>query len=133
MKALKIVSFTAALLLLAGVYVGGQAVADSGRQPGTMEPMHHLKAEKTVQMQDCHQMMTSLESLEEKVVAMQETRGDEQVAAIATVVEELVTQHKTMHRQMACMGSGKEKMGVLPSGDDDSLGSSLEAHVTYHF
>ena len=79
-------------------------------------------------------MTTNLEALDEKVVAMKNSSGDEQVIAFAAVVEELAVQHKTMHQQMACMNSCMDtETGALPDEPHESLSSSIEAHVKYHF
>lgn len=135
MKVLKIASIAAVLLLLAGVYAGGQAAANEGHKSGMMGAMSHHEGQMEGKMKDCHQnMTTNLEALDGKIATMENSSGDEKVVAIAAVVEELVAQQKTMHQQMACMNSCMDKeTGALPDEPDESLSSSLEAHVKYHY
>ena len=53
MKALKIASLTAVLLLLAGVYMGGQAGADESHKSGMMGHMSSHEGQMEEKMKDC--------------------------------------------------------------------------------
>ena len=96
------------------------------------EPAAAKPTEKA--MSHCQQMMqkqtAGLAALESKATAMNAAQGAEKVDAIAAVVNELVTQHRSMCAEQGCPGGCAamgEKMGDTMGGGSGNAGMQQQA------
>jgi hypothetical protein len=134
MKARKLASITIALLLLGGIFAGGQIFADVGHKSH-----HKNKAEEN--MPACHEAMSAdPAALEEQIATIKNARGDEKMEAMVMIMEQLAAHHRFMQRCTGCMKKQGEKdekdVGTeedTSAAQDESLQSSTEAHVKYHY
>lgn len=80
---------------------GGENQSDETLQKGTMMEMHQKMMQKREQMQQHCQMMDA--KLDELANVMNSAEGESKVEAVAALLNELVSQRKSMHQMMMKM------------------------------
>lgn len=134
MKTRKLTSITIALLLLGGIFAGGQTFADVGHK-------HHHKKMMEENMPACHEAMSADQApLEEQIATIKNAKGDTKMEAMVMTMEQLAAHRRFIQRCTGCTkkhteegekDAGKEE--DASAAQDESLQSSTEAHVKYHF